>query len=401
MGTEYPTRPNYPPRSAATPFAGPRNTTPFSSSGPVVGTDSSALASNPPPPPPRPFQLSTPPSSTATPVGSSGVPLRPSSYGPPTAGPFQRLPNTQMRPPSVTQAPPPPAPRAPFSGQPTPPPTMNPPSFASQGQPPSVQMGPPRPMMGSVRPDLNNPSIESSYSAPRPNFLSSSSPMLSPYPPTRDTTQPAFPGYPSNQPSIVAQGPPVMPSAFASQQGGYIPPPPAATAPFRGPQGGYFQTGTTPQGPAPPMTSVQGLAEDFNSLSLSSVPGSYDSRLDPNVLPRPLDGDIESKFPGQEYDVNCSSRFLRLTTNTIPSSQSLASRWHLPLGAVVCPLAEGEEVPVVNFGTSGIIRCRRCRTYVNPFVVFMDSGRKWKCNICSMMNDGKDNLFLLKFTHTI
>lgn len=50
-----------------------------------------------------------------------------------------------------------------------------------------------------------------------------------------------------------------------------------------------------------------------------------------------------------------------------------------------------EEVPVVNFVTTGIIRCRRCRTYVNPYVAFTDSGRKWRCNICSLLNDG--NLF--------
>lgn len=47
-----------------------------------------------------------------------------------------------------------------------------------------------------------------------------------------------------------------------------------------------------------------------------------------------------------------------------------------------------EEVPLIDFGSTGIIRCRRCRTYVNPYVTFTDSGRKWRCNICSMLNDG-------------
>ena len=45
-------------------------------------------------------------------------------------------------------------------------------------------------------------------------------------------------------------------------------------------------------------------------------------------------------------------------------------------------------MPLIDFGSSGIIRCRRCRTYVNPYVTFTDSGRKWRCNICSMLNDG-------------
>lgn len=47
-----------------------------------------------------------------------------------------------------------------------------------------------------------------------------------------------------------------------------------------------------------------------------------------------------------------------------------------------------EEVPIVNFATTGIVRCRRCRTYVNPYVTFTDGGRKWRCNICALLNDG-------------
>jgi len=47
-----------------------------------------------------------------------------------------------------------------------------------------------------------------------------------------------------------------------------------------------------------------------------------------------------------------------------------------------------EEVPIVNFGSAGVIRCRRCRTYVNPYVTFTDAGRKWRCNLCSLLNDG-------------
>lgn len=46
-------------------------------------------------------------------------------------------------------------------------------------------------------------------------------------------------------------------------------------------------------------------------------------------------------------------------------------------------------MPVINFAASGIVRCRRCRTYVNPYVTFTDAGRKWRCNMCSLLNDGK------------
>lgn len=42
---------------------------------------------------------------------------------------------------------------------------------------------------------------------------------------------------------------------------------------------------------------------------------------------------------------------------------------------------------MVNFvGT--IVRCRRCRTYINAFVMFTDGGRRWRCNVCSLLNEG-------------
>ena len=59
------------------------------------------------------------------------------------------------------------------------------------------------------------------------------------------------------------------------------------------------------------------------------------------------------------------------------------------------PICFQEEVPVVNFGAGGIIRCRRCRTYVNPYVTFTDGGRKWRCNACSLLNDGKFTRIML------
>lgn len=51
-------------------------------------------------------------------------------------------------------------------------------------------------------------------------------------------------------------------------------------------------------------------------------------------------------------------------------------RWQLPLGLIVQPLSETDaEVPTVNLGSAGIVRCKRCRTYINPFVRWVDGGR--------------------------
>ncbi|KAI3460913.1 hypothetical protein Pfo_017576 [Paulownia fortunei] len=411
MGTENPNLSNYLLRPAATPFAARQITTPYLSSGHVVGSEASAFR----PAPHASSQFPTPPVSSGPLIGSEAPAFRPpppgrsselvrpppSSYGPPTAG-FQRFQNPPL--PSIVQAVPP------HTGQPiVPPPTRHaagpvtspPVSVISQPQPPSISMGSPP---ASIKTGQINTNIPPPADQP---FSSSRQPPTGPsYATARGTFQPAFPGYANIQPNSVAQAPPMHPASFPLQQGGYAPT--APPTPFLAQQRSYVAgpSITTPSslysgqmqhhGIAPPTATSQGLAEDFSSLSLGSAPGSFDAGLDAAALPRPLDGDVEPKSFAEMYPMNCSSRFLRLTTSGLPNSQSLASRWHLPLGAVVCPLAEGpagEEVPIVNFATTGIIRCKRCRTYVNPYVTFTDNGRKWRCNICSLLNDVPGDYF--------
>ncbi|URE40628.1 protein transport protein Sec24-like [Musa troglodytarum] len=183
--------------------------------------------------------------------------------------------------------------------------------------------------------------------------------------------------------SVVPMGPPPQSSSQLQSRSNM---PPSS--------GSVFSAPRTPPQPLLQGTSyrggVQGLVEEFQSLTVGSVPGALDPEVDTKSLPRPLNGDEEPTKILEVYPFNCHLRFMRLTTHAIPNSQSLLSRWHLPLGAVVHPLAEapdGEEVPIVNFGPAGIIRCRRCRTYVNPYVTFTDAGRKWRCNLCSLLND--------------
>ena len=87
---------------------------------------------------------------------------------------------------------------------------------------------------------------------------------------------------------------------------------------------------------------------------------------------------------------NCAERYMSMTTKAIPSSSSVAQSAHIPVACVLQPLAESEEQdrnPVVNFGSCNVIRCKRCRAYINPFVQWMDNGRRWKCNMCSLPND--------------
>ncbi|CAN6888267.1 unnamed protein product [Brassica oleracea] len=372
MNTEnrnFPARPPPPPFSSS-PFASaPPPGVPPQSGGPeAVGFRPPTRPFTPPGPPMAPpagvMRPGQPPLVSQLPGSRPPGPPPPSfpstAYGPPGGGggSFQRFP-----------APPPP-----FPATQNPPPSGPPPpqTLAGHLSPPlsfrpQQPMGPPPPSMTSGLPG-------GFASPPGPGFQQS----------MPGGPQPSYPGYPSNQ---VSQGPP---KPFQSPSQG----PPSAVSSYPPQTGGFAQhpgqQNMHPSYAPPPTSNVQGLVEDFNSLSLSNIPGSLEPGLDHTSFPRPLDGDVEPSSFAEAHPMNCHSRYLRLTTSAIPNSQSLASRWHLPLGAVVCPLAEapeGEEVPLIDFGSSGIIRCRRCRTYVNPYVTFTDSGRKWRCNICSMLND--------------
>ena len=42
-------------------------------------------------------------------------------------------------------------------------------------------------------------------------------------------------------------------------------------------------------------------------------------------------------------------------------------------------------MPVV--GDSVIARCRRCRTYINPYVSFTEGGHRWRCCMCNLTNE--------------
>ncbi|KAG2694555.1 hypothetical protein I3760_08G151200 [Carya illinoinensis] len=391
MGTENPGRQQFPARPAATPFAAPpQNVMPFSSSGPLVRSESSGFRSTLP----AGHQPMMPPSMHMDGSHVSGfrsppiarfndpsVPSPPTSSVPATVGPFQRFPTPPFR--STAQVP---LSHAPPVGQPLAQPPAPSVSFRTQPQIPLVPIGSPPQSLNSAPPNMNVPysSPDSTVPAPRPNFQSS------------------FPGHIRLQSNADSQAPPIQ-SPFSAHQGGYAPAPLPSSSPFLAHPGGYvppppvlapmgLQSRDQMQhfGSGPPIGSIQGLMEDFSSLSIGSVPGSIDPGIDPKALPRPLEGDMEPKLLAEMYPMNCDPRYLRLTTSAIPNSQSLAARWHLPLGAIVCPLAEapdGDEVPVVNFASTGIIRCRRCRTYVNPFITFTDSGRKWRCSICSLLND--------------
>lgn len=94
---------------------------------------------------------------------------------------------------------------------------------------------------------------------------------------------------------------------------------------------------------------------------------------------------------------NSSPKYARLTMNNVPATADGLQATGLPLGLLLQPLAPlqaGEtEIPVLDFGEAGPPRCRRCRAYINPFMMFRSGGNKFVCNLCTYPNDTPPEYF--------
>ncbi|XP_015996329.1 protein transport protein Sec24B isoform X4 [Rousettus aegyptiacus] len=103
-----------------------------------------------------------------------------------------------------------------------------------------------------------------------------------------------------------------------------------------------------------------------------------------NILPMTP---VWAPVPNLNLDLkklNCSPDSFRCTLTNIPQTQALLNKAKLPLGLLLHPFRDLTQLPVITSNT--IVRCRSCRTYINPFVSFIDQ-RRWKCNLCYRVND--------------
>lgn len=86
---------------------------------------------------------------------------------------------------------------------------------------------------------------------------------------------------------------------------------------------------------------------------------------------------------------NCPPKYVRSTLNAVPTSHSLLKKSKLPFALVIQPYTSlhDSEDPIPVVPDQVISRCRRCRSYINPFVTFLDHGHRWRCNMCNLTND--------------
>ena len=87
----------------------------------------------------------------------------------------------------------------------------------------------------------------------------------------------------------------------------------------------------------------------------------------------------------EEYQ--CPDPFMCMTQGVVAQNAALQQKSKMPFGVALHPLHPGQAVPVVNMGSVGIVRCKTCRAYINPFVEWLEGGRRWRCNLCAIIND--------------
>jgi protein transport protein SEC24 len=208
------------------------------------------------------------------------------------------------------------------------------------------------------------------------------------------------------------------PSQFYNAQNASMP---GAAAPYMSqqitPAMSQFPAAPSAFTPVNPATPMEHAARSGDQL-LSAPASSQSGRVDPDQIPSvPRSRDIPARhyqeriYPTMEQHLpppaavpfvafdqgNSSPKFARLTLNNIPTSNEALQTTGLPLGLVLQPLAplqDGEQpVPVLDFGDVGPPRCRRCRTYINPFMTFRSGGNKFVCNLCTHPNDVPSEYF--------
>uniref|UniRef100_A0A3P9NE29 SEC24 homolog A, COPII coat complex component n=1 Tax=Poecilia reticulata TaxID=8081 RepID=A0A3P9NE29_POERE len=156
----------------------------------------------------------------------------------------------------------------------------------------------------------------------------------------------------------------------------------AATQPYtQGPQPYQQQPGGPGPGPAQLSPSMAAMSLQSSTPEALRVVNLLQERnlLPPAPVPAPtpcLTQDLQK--------LNCSPEVFRCTLTSIPQTQSVLNKAKLPLGLLLHPFKDLSQLPVVTSST--IVRCRSCRTYINPFVSFLDQ-RRWKCNLCYRVND--------------
>ncbi|KAG0229526.1 COPII coat Sec23p-Sfb3p heterodimer component [Actinomortierella wolfii] len=234
---------------------------------------------------------------------------------------------------------------------------------------------PPQPMQQHQHQQPQQPAYPGAPGVPSPYGSQPFSPMGNSVP-NQGMAQ-AAPGYPQQQPAPVAQ--PYQQQAPAQPYQQQQAPRPQQPQP---------QAGNRPRLDPDQIPSPVAVQE-ADQIEWDEKPFITSSRTSATPL-------ASTDFVATDAG-NCNPKFFRMTTYNVPATEDLLNTSQLPMGLIIQPLAQlrPDESPIetVDFGDAGPARCRRCKAYINPYMIFTDGGRRFVCNMCLFENEIDPNYF--------
>ena len=247
---------------------------------------------------------------------------------------------------------------------------------------------PPDVQTNSQYPVTNGHPPVPSYAAPQQSFIGGpyAKKVGTTYPEvTRQTLEPSLVGasghqMPQTQPHVYQQQ-----QQQQQQYNGYAPPvqqqpPPHA---YSNRVGGHqsYQNG------------VSEVSDRMAGLSVKQSLSQFTGRTSVNLM---AEKNVRNRSPEaeaseEEESACCDKEVMRPTLTKVPETSSLLQKSRLPFGILLHPFKEDEDIPIIQDRT--IVRCRSCRTYINPFVRLLDQ-RRWQCNLCNRVNDLPDDFLV-------
>ncbi|EFP08469.1 CRE-SEC-24.2 protein [Caenorhabditis remanei] len=240
---------------------------------------------------------------------------------------------------------------------------------------------------------VNSPAASSQ--PPIPSAFASARPA--PFPAARASPAPATASY---QQQMAPR--PNAPSGYQPpQQPGY---PPAPQQPGYTPQpqsSGYPQQHQQQYGQSQvPQPQMQNLNQQFDQMKLGGAIGpqtqmsGYRNDIIDLIAERNIQQmgfeDIVVQIPQSvaEPNAHVDPNIFRSTLVQVPQTEELLKKSRLPFAITLHPFRDVKNLNIIQ--CANIVRCRYCRTYINPYVYLPDH-RHWKCNLCNRNNDLPDD----------
>ncbi|CAH8570203.1 unnamed protein product [Heterobilharzia americana] len=83
----------------------------------------------------------------------------------------------------------------------------------------------------------------------------------------------------------------------------------------------------------------------------------------------------------------CAPCFIRSSLYSVPTTSDLLKTVGVPFSLTISPFAvqhaEDMNIVISDMGPQGPVRCIRCKAYMNPFMNFIDGGRRFQCPLCN------------------